>query len=155
MRLLRLRPGSATWESVASQPVPGYVSFSAVKVDGTAQWSLAFTGYSYTSGSTTWNFAAASTAAPVSVVASPIVSVDGKRVRSGRPIPSNPATAGVLYVRKPGKKKWKVYRRVTVTPTGTRFKVKQPAGTRLRFVIPATANLSGWTFQTRITRTRY
>lgn len=150
------KDGGRTW-APATTSQTGYVSYDYV-ASGLTYFRAEYGGGSETVGSTTLQYAPAS---PVTTSVAVVrdVALTSKKVRAGKPIPvtwkANPGATGIVYAKKPGKKKFKVYKRVAVRATGTKFKIKLPTGTRLRFVIPGSSAIPTWQFQTRIKRTAF
>jgi hypothetical protein len=148
------------------QSTDGGHSWTPVGAPGTSEANYSHTATrtllfrsSYTGGSAGSYTFPSGISAPTTLSVVRDVSLTSKKVRVGKPIPvtwkANPGATGIVYAKKPGKKKFKVYKRVAVRSTGTKFKVKLPTGTRLRFVIPGSAGIPTWQFQTRIKRTAF
>ncbi|UDY24599.1 hypothetical protein [Nocardioides sp. Kera G14] len=156
--LQRRLAGTTAWQTIWSEDLAGSSNAAEPNVAGTAQYKLVYSGGTYTSGSDSVTFSP-STSAVITIAAKRLVTVNSKKVRGNKPIPvtwtAAPAAQGIVYLKKKGKKKWKVAKRVTVSPSGVRFKLRAPVGTKVRFYIPATTTILAFDWTTKIKRTAF
>ncbi|MFT4262123.1 MAG: hypothetical protein QM572_01955 [Nocardioides sp.] len=153
LSIQRLRPGSSTWETAATLDLSTSYSFASwPTLDGTAQFKLAYSGGTDGSG---YTFPASESAA-IGVTTLRDVGISSKKVKSGKPIPvtwsATPAATGFVYLKKKGKKKWKLAKRVAVSTSGTTFKLRAKVGTKVRFYIPGNASIAAFDWTTKVKR---